>query len=73
MGIPFWINLVLELVSLLAFPTLIGTRIMFANKVSSVLLCVLGLDVFYLVHEGSDKMREMRNNDPMSKKLTLRL
>ena len=46
---------------------------MFANKVSSVLLCVLGLDVFYLVHEGSDKMREMRNNDPMSKKLTLRL
>ena len=36
-----WLNLVLELVSLLAFPTLVDTTTVFANKVLSMLLCVL--------------------------------
>ena len=67
-----WLNLVLELVSLLPFPTLVDTTTVFANKVLSMLLCVLGLVVFCLVHGGSDKMGEMRNNDPVSKELTLR-
>ena len=67
-----WLNLVLELVSLLAFSTLVDTTTVFANKVLSMLLCVLGLVVFCLVHGGSDKMGEMRNNDLVSKELTLR-
>ena len=67
-----WLNLVLERVSLLAFPTLVDTAAVFASKVLSMLLCVLGLAVFFLVHEGSDKMGEIHNNDPVSKELTLR-
>ena len=66
-----WLNLVLQLVYLLAFPTLLDTTTVFANKVVSMLLCVLGLVIFCLVHGGSDKMGEKRNNDPVSKELTL--
>ena len=51
-----WLNLIFELASLLAFPTLVDTTTVFANKVLSMLLCVLGLVAFYLVHGGSDKM-----------------
>ena len=65
------LNLVIELVSLLAFPTLVDITIVFANKVLSMLLCVLGLVVFCSVHVGSEKMGEMHNNDPLSKELTL--
>ena len=49
------------------------TTIVFANKVLSVLLCVLGLAIFCLVHRGSDKMGEMRNNESVSKELTFYL
>ena len=52
--------------------TLVDTTTVFANKVLSMLLFVLGLVVFCLVHRGSDKMGKMRNNDPVSKKLTFR-
>ena len=48
-------NLVLELVSLLAFPTLVDTTTVFANKVLSMLLGVLGLVVFCLVHGDQTK------------------
>ena len=65
------LNLLLELVSLLAFPTLVDTAAVFANKVLSMLLCVLFLVVFCLVHEGSDKMEKMRNSDPLFMELTL--
>ena len=47
------LNLVLELVFLLTFPTLVDTTVMFANKVLSMLLCLVGLAVFCLVQEGS--------------------
>ena len=57
-----WLNLILELVFLLAFPTLADTTMVFA-KVLSMLLCV---------HGGLDKMVLMRKNDPVSKELTLR-
>ena len=67
------LNLLLELVSLLAFPTLVDNAAVFANKVLSMLLCVLCLVVFCLVHEGSDKMGKMRNNDALFMELTLRL
>ena len=49
------LNLVLELVSLLAFATVVDITTVFANKVLSMLLCVLGLVVFRLVHGESDK------------------
>ena len=58
-----WLNLLLEMVSLLAFPTLVGTTSLFANKMLPMLLCVLGLVVFCLAHGGSDKMGEMCNNE----------
>ena len=48
------------------------TTTVFASKVLSLLLCVLGLIVFCLIHEGSDKMGEMLNNDAVLKELTLR-
>ena len=63
------LNVVLELISLLAFPTLVDTTTVFANKVLSMLLCVLALVLFCLVHGRSDKMGQMRNNDPVSKEL----
>ena len=47
------LNLILELVFLLTFPTLVDTTVMFANKVLSMLLCLVGLEVFCLVQEGS--------------------
>ena len=65
------LNLVIELVSLLGFPTLVDITIVFANKVLSVLLCELGLVVFCSVHVESEKMGEMHNNNPLSKELTL--
>ena len=68
-----WLKLVLELVSLLAFPSFVDTTTLFANKVLSMLLCVLGLVVFGSVHGVSDKMWEMYNNDPVYKEMTLRL
>ena len=61
------LNLVLELVSLLAFQTLVDTTTVFANKVLLMLLCVLALVISYLVHRGSDKIGEMRNNDSVFK------
>ena len=67
-----WLNLVFGLVSLLAFSTLVDTTIVFVNKELSMLLCVLGLAVFCLVHAVSDKMGEIHNNGPVSKKLILR-
>ena len=67
-----WLNLVFGLVSLLAFSTLVYTTIVFVNKELSMLLCVLGLAVFCLVHAVSDKMGEIHNNGPVSKKLILR-
>ena len=68
-----WLNLVFGLVSLLAFSTLVDTTIVFVSKELSVLLCVLGLAVFFcLVHAVSDKMGEIHNNGPVSKKLILR-
>ena len=48
------------------------TTTVFASKVLLMLLCVLGLIVFCLIHEGSDKMREMLINDAVPKELTLR-
>ena len=57
---------------LISILTLVGTRTVFANKVLSMLLCAFGLVVFCLERRGSDKIGKMRNNDPVSNKLTLR-
>ena len=67
-----WFNLVLELVSLLAFSTLAHITTVFGKKVLSVLLCILRIVVFCLLHGGSEKMGEMHNNDPASTESTLR-
>ena len=66
------LKLVLQSVFLLDFQTLVDTIIAFANKVLSMLLCVLGFVVSCLLHEGSDKMGKMRKNDPVPKELKLR-
>ena len=66
------LNLVLEFFSLLVFPTLVDTTSVLANKVLSMLLCVLGLVLFYLVHGESDKIGEIHINESVSKELILR-
>ena len=66
------LNLLLGLVSSLAFPTLADTTAVFDNRVLSMLLCVLGLAVFCLAYRKLGKMGEMHNNGPVSKELTLR-
>ena len=66
-----WLTLVVELVSLLAFPKLVDTTNLFASKVLSTLLCVLGLVVFCLEHGGSEKMGKFHSNNPLSKELRL--
>ena len=66
-----WSNLILKLVSLLAFSTLVDTTSLFADKVLSMLQCVFGLAVFCLVHGGLDKIGEMLNIDLVSKEMTL--
>ena len=47
-----WLNVVLELVSLLAFPTLFGYTTVFTNKVLSMLLCAPGSCYILLSTQG---------------------